>query len=131
MGKPNQDPKPAGPVRRVARAVARHTNVRAAERTRQRILAEELDDRHDGGQRTELVRAVMPTPGPGCLARLGGRAAAGLGLAGILTATAAAAFVGVLDACLDVRPASTPAAADPPLSATCAEPASWCGGAPR
>ncbi|SEB43216.1 hypothetical protein SAMN04489727_1693 [Amycolatopsis tolypomycina] len=128
MSKHSTDPKPAGPIRRAVRTVARHTNVRAAERTRQRILAEELDQPPVDEPRAELARVAVPPTAPACLARLG----ALLGIAGVLAATAAAAFVGVLDARLDVvRPTSTPAAADPPVSATCAEPASWCGGASR
>lgn len=51
MVKPTHiDPKPARSVRRAMRAVARHINVRAAERTTRRILAEELDARPDGEQ---------------------------------------------------------------------------------
>lgn len=129
MVKPSNDPKPAGPVRRAVRTVARHVNVRAADRTRQRIFAEELDEQPQGEERAELVHVVAPTPGPGCFARLGGQAGAGLAVAGLLAATAAAAFAGVVDAGLDkVMP---PAVTVVPVAATCAEPASWCGGASR
>jgi hypothetical protein len=129
MAKPKQDPKPAGPVRRAARTVARQVNVRAAARQLRQTVDEVAPrEQPEGEQRAELVRVVAPTPGPACLARLG----AGLGFAGVVAVTVAAAFVGVLDAGLDtVRPSSTPSATDLAVSATCVEPASWCGGASR
>src|SRR4051794_3913253 len=101
MAKPSKDAKPAGPVRRAARAVGRQVNVRAAERKVEEIFADELDTPAEKQQRAELVRVTLPTPGPACLARLG----AGLGLAAVVTVTVLAAVGGLLDAGLDaVRP---------------------------
>lgn len=136
MVKPSKDPKPAGPVRRAAHTVARHTNVRAAGRQLERMVDEEAprDQQGDGGHRAELVRAAVP--------RFSGLAAAiaphmaALAAACVLAATAAAALAGVVDAGLDkVIPPPVPDAAAPTLPAepvvpvvrqTCEEPISGC-----
>jgi hypothetical protein len=135
MVKPSKDPKPAGPVRRAAHTVARHTNVRAAGRHLERMVDEEAPRTPtEDEQRAELVRAAVP--------RFSGLAAAitphmaALAAACILAATAAAALAGVVDAGLDkVIPPPVPDAAAPTLPAepavpvvrqTCDEPISGC-----
>lgn len=131
MVKPNPDPKPAGPVRRAARAAARQVNVRAAGRKVEEIFADELDTPPDNGtqQRADLARVDLP--------RFAGLAdvvtahMAGLAAAGILAATAVAAFAGVVDAGLDkVIPPTAPTneaqAPVPPVRPTCDEPTSGC-----
>ena len=134
MVKPSKNPKPAGPVRRAVRTVARHTNVRAAGARVERMLDEEAPRTPPEGDRAELVRAAVP--------RFAGLAAAvtprvaGLGAALILAATAAAALAGVVDAGLDrVIPAPVPDAAAPTVPQvpatpvvrpSCDEPISGC-----
>jgi hypothetical protein len=126
----NDNAKPAGPVRWAAREAGRQLNVRAASRKIEEIFAEELDTPAEKPQRAELVRVVAPTPGPSCLSRLG----AGLGLAGVVAFTVAAAFGGLLDAGLDaVRPAAPyavptlPAEPETPvIRPSCEEPHSGC-----
>lgn len=118
MVKPNNDPKPAGPVRRAARAAARQVNVRAAGRKVKEIFAEELGrpDGPPGAQQLglDVVERVCAT----------------VGIAGIVGVTVAAWLGGMFDAGLeDVVRGPAPISAGP--SATCAELVSWCGGMPR
>lgn len=114
MAKPNPDPKPAGPVRRAARAAARQVNVRAAGRKVKEIFAEELDKPEEQPGAHQLGLDVVE------------RACAVIGMAGIVGVTVAAWLGGMFDAGLeDVVRGPAPLSAAP--SATCAEPASWCG----
>jgi hypothetical protein len=135
MVKPSKDPKPAGPVRRAAHTVARHTNVRAARQQLDRMVDEEAPRTPtEGEQRAELVRAAIPRFG--ALADMITARMAGLAAAAILAATAAAALAGVVDAGLDkVIPPPVPDAAAPTVDATapvpdvrpsCEEPISGC-----
>ncbi|WP_410676705.1 hypothetical protein [Amycolatopsis sp. cmx-4-68] len=131
MVKPNQDPKPAGPVRRAARTVARELNIRAAGRKVDEIFAEELDTPPDNNQLRAELRAALPRfagLADAVTAHMAGLAAA------ILAATAAAALAGVLDAGLD-KVILSPVAAAPTVEAeasvpsvrpTCDEPIAGC-----